>query len=133
MSFNFSQAFVTIAAEEMEKMLAFYVQLLGRQPDAIVGQQYAEFHLPGLRLGIFKPKNSHWQEFERQSSGSMSLCLEVDDLERAISHLGTLGYAPDGEIIGASHGREIYAYDPQGNRLILHQSVLKHANVEPTN
>jgi len=114
-------------------MLAFYVGLLGRQPDAIVGEQYAEFQLPGLRLGIFKPKNSHAGEFESKSSGSMSLCLEVDDLERAIAHLRTLGYAPAGEIIGASHGREIYAYDPQGNRLILHQSVLKDANVEQAN
>lgn len=114
-------------------MLAFYSQLLGRQPDATIPQVYAEFHLPGLRLGIFKPKSCHASEFERQSSGSMSLCLEVDDLEKAIAHLQTLGYAPPGEIIGASHGREIYAYDPQGNRLILHQSVLKYANVEQTN
>jgi len=120
MSFNFSQAFVTLAAEDMEKILAFYVQLLGRQPDAIVRQVYAEFQLPGLRLGIFKPKNAG--EFESKSSGSMSLCLEVDDLERAIAHLRTLGYPPPGEIYTASHGREIYAYDPQGNRLILHQS-----------
>lgn len=122
MSFNFSQAFVTLAASDMEKMLAFYGQLLGRQPDAIAPQQYAEFQLPGLRLGIFKPKSCHAGEFESQSSGSMSLCLEVDDLERAIDHLQTLGYAPPGEIECASHGREIYAYDPQGNRLILHQS-----------
>lgn len=123
MSFNFSQAFVTLAASDMEKMLAFYSQLLGREPDARVGQQYAEFQLPGLRLGIFQPLYSHWQEFEHNSSGGMSLCLEVDDLERAIAHLQTLGYAPPGEIECASHGREIYAYDPQGNRLILHQSV----------
>ncbi|MGL4502923.1 MAG: glyoxalase, partial [Planktothrix sp.] len=26
-----------------------------------------------------------------------------------------------GEIITAAHGREIYAYDPMGNRLILYQ------------
>ncbi len=123
MSFNFSQAFVTLAAEDMEKMLAFYVPLLGRQPDVNIEQVYAEFHLPGLRLGIFQPKDSHRQEFERKSSGSMSLCLEVDDLERAIAHLRTLGDRPPGEISTASHGREIYAYDPQGNRLILHQSL----------
>jgi len=62
MSFNFSQAFVTLAAEDMEKMLAFYVPLLGRQPDVNIEQVYAEFHLPGLRLGIFQPKDSHRQE-----------------------------------------------------------------------
>ena len=123
MSLQISQAFVTLAAEDMEKMLAFYVRLLGQQPDAIAPQQYAEFQLPGLRLGIFKPKDSHGGEFESKSSGSMSLCLEVDDLDEAIAHLQTLGgFAPPSEIECASHGREIYAYDPQGNRLILHQS-----------
>ncbi|EDX77907.1 hypothetical protein MC7420_7645 [Coleofasciculus chthonoplastes PCC 7420] len=35
--------------------------------------------------------------------------------------MSNMGYPPPGEIIVASHGREIYAYDPNGNRLILHQ------------
>nr|WP_289501139.1 hypothetical protein [Gloeocapsopsis sp. IPPAS B-1203] len=52
----------------------------------------------------------------------MSLCLEVSDLENAVAHLTSLGYPPLGETLTASHGKEIYAYDPQGNRLILHQS-----------
>ncbi len=52
----------------------------------------------------------------------MSLCLEVSNLEDAIAHLKTLGYPPPGNISIASHGREIYAYDPDGNRLILHQN-----------
>jgi hypothetical protein len=52
----------------------------------------------------------------------MSLCLEVSDLEDAIAHITALGFPPPGEILTASHGREIYAYDPDGNRLILHQS-----------
>ena len=53
-----------------------------------------------------------------------AVCLEVADLERAIACLSELGYSPPGEIITASHGREIYAYDPTGNRLILHQSQI---------
>jgi hypothetical protein len=60
-------------------------------------------------------------EFESAQSG-MSLCLEVEDLENAIAHLTALGYPPPGQIIIATHGREIYAYDPAGNRLILHQA-----------
>ena len=46
----------------------------------------------------------------------------MNNLETAISHLTSLGYPPPGEISTASHGQEIYAYDPDGNRLILHQS-----------
>jgi hypothetical protein len=53
----------------------------------------------------------------------MSLCLEVTDLENAIAHVTALGYPPPGEIITGSHGREIYAYDPDRNRLIIHQSI----------
>ncbi|EKQ68223.1 Glyoxalase/Bleomycin resistance protein/Dioxygenase superfamily [Leptolyngbyaceae cyanobacterium JSC-12] len=64
------------------------------------------------------------------SSLGMSLCLEVENLEGAIAHLTQLGYPPPGEILTASHGREIYAYDPDGNWLILHQNYsandLKH-------
>jgi len=65
MSFNFSQPRShgsawerALAAEDMEKILAFYAQPLGRQPDVNIEQVYAEFHLPGLRLGIFQPKDS---------------------------------------------------------------------------
>ena len=51
------------------------------------------------------------------------LFRSVDNLERSINELAQLGYPPQGQITTASHGREIYAYDPDGNRLILHQSV----------
>jgi len=56
----------------------------------------------------------------------MSLCLEVADLEGAIAHLTQLGYPPSGAIITASHGREVYAYDPDGNWLILHQTTITY-------
>ena len=45
----------------------------------------------------------------------------MPNLEAAIAHLDVLGYLPPGEIMTASHGREIYAYDPIGNRLILYE------------
>jgi hypothetical protein len=51
----------------------------------------------------------------------MALCLEVPNLEEAIAHLTSLGYPPTSTIITASHGREVYAADPDGNWLILHQ------------
>ncbi|MEL6928818.1 MAG: VOC family protein, partial [Cyanobacteria bacterium J06600_6] len=43
-------------------------------------------------------------------------------LEQAIACISKLGCPPPGEIITASHGREIYGYDPAQNRLILHES-----------
>lgn len=119
MVFQPNEALVTLASINIENLVTFYMNLLGK-PKNHIPNVYAQFQLPGLRLGIFKPKETNLQEFESAKS-RMSLCLEVTDLEDAIAHMTTLGYPPPGEIITASHGREIYAYDPEGNRLILHQ------------
>ncbi len=121
MKFHYKMAYVTIAATNIEPLVEFYRQLLAQAPHCHRPNAYAEFQLPGLRLGLFKPRDNHRQEFEQSESSGLSLCLEVDDLDAAIAHLSTMGYPPPGEIIVASHGREVYAYDPNGNRLILHQ------------
>ncbi len=122
MTFRCRNAFVTVAVADIETLVQFYAQLLNQEPKPCIPNVYAEFQLPGLRLGIFKPKEKNLVEFENSDRSGMSLCLEVDDLEEAIAHLTSLGYPPPGEITTASHGREIYAYDPARNRLILHQS-----------
>jgi predicted enzyme related to lactoylglutathione lyase len=122
MPFKYSEAFVAIAASDFEALVRFYRRLLERDPKPYIPNGYAEFQLTGLRLGIFDPKESHQQEFANSVGSGMSLCLEVEDLESAIAHLTEIGYPPPGEITIASHGREIYAYDPSGNRLIVHQS-----------
>ncbi len=120
--FQCTAALVTLASVDFEKLVRFYTQLLAQEPKSYTPYVYAEFQLRGLRLGIFRPQQMNRSEFEQAKSG-MSLCLEVNDLKGAIAHLSALGYPPPGEILTASHGIEIYAYDPDGNRLILHQSV----------
>ena len=112
-------AFVTLASDRFDLLVSFYRALLDQLPQPYTPQRYAEFTLPGLKLAIFKPKQA--AEFDSKA-GAMSLCLEVEDLEGAIATLTQLGYPPPGDIIHASHGQEIYAYDPARNRLILHQS-----------
>lgn len=116
--------FVTLVDETAGSLMQFYQQLFGQPPTVYLPRVYTEFQLPGLRLGIFKPKAEHQPEFAASSSGGMSLCIEVEQLETAIEHLTQLGYPPPGAIITASHGREIYAYDPAGNRLILHEPII---------
>lgn len=106
---------------EVDRLVAFYQGLLRQSPQPWVANRYAEFHLPGLRLAIFKPQADHQPEFAQAGGCPLSLCLEVADLEAAIAHLSALGQPPPGPIITAAHGREIYGYDPDGNRLILHQ------------
>ena len=116
-----SEAFVTLSSFQIDQLAAFYGELLAIAPNPNT-PTYAELELPGLRLAIFKPKADNASEFTAASSGAMSLCLEVGDLEKAIARLTALGYPPSGDIMHTSHGQEIYAYDPDGNRLILHQS-----------
>ena len=122
MTFQYSAALVTLADINNEVLVKFYTRFLDIEPNPYIPNNYAEFQLPGLRLGIFKPKDSHKSEFAARAKTGMSLCLEVSDIETAIARIWALGCPPPGEIITASHGREIYAFDPAGNRLILHQS-----------
>ncbi|MBD2530270.1 VOC family protein [Nostoc flagelliforme FACHB-838] len=138
MVFQYTNAFITIASVNLDKLVNFYTKLLEEKPVILIPNVYAEFNLGSTRLGIFKPKKTNESEFAAMSKdkqlledtlceavytkSKISLCLEVSNLEDAIAHLTTLGYPPPGNISIASHGREIYAYDPDGNRLILHQA-----------
>ncbi|MEL6441890.1 MAG: VOC family protein [Cyanobacteria bacterium J06621_8] len=122
MEFACLEVFITIAAEKIQPLVDFYSQLLQQQPAINHPSIYAEFQLKTLKIGIFRPKSEHKDEFDQHHPGSISFCLEVTSLEEAIARVSALGCPPPGEIIQASHGREIYAYDPLGNRLILHQS-----------
>jgi len=120
MPLHYSVAWVTIAPQNFSKSYNFYEQLLGQAPDKILTQgeemTYAEFQLKGLRLGLYAPKSP-----TEPITSNLSLCLQVENLENAIAHLTYMGYKPPGPILTPSHGREIYAFDPDGNRLILYQ------------
>lgn len=130
MVFQYTDAFVTIATIELECLVCFYTNFFEKKPTNIIPNVYAEFQLIGLKLAIFQPKNTNESEFVNSLKTKISLCLEVSNLEDAIAHLTALGYPPPGEITIASHGREIYAYDPDGNRIILHQSKVDSANLK---
>lgn len=112
-------AYVALADKNLASLVSFYQGLFDQAPQVYVPGRYAEFGLPSLKLALFKPGDE--TEF-MGAAGSISLCLEVENLEDAIATLTNLGYPPPGNIIHASHGHEIYGYDPAGNRLILHQS-----------
>ncbi len=122
-SLGCTSAFITLASVNFEALVEFYSALLGQPAQSYRRDRYGEFQLPELRLGIFKPRPDQADQFEAPSSGAISLCLEVGDLNAAIAHLNALGHPPPGPILTASHGREVYAYDPDGNRLLLHEGL----------
>jgi predicted enzyme related to lactoylglutathione lyase len=115
---NYAGGLVTIAAKDFERAWKFYAELLSQEPQPFMLNVYAEFSLPGICLGIFRPQES--SSFS-PGAGAMSLCLEVIDLELAIAHAIQAGCLTPTNVITASHGREAYVYDPDGNRIILHQ------------
>ena len=121
MTINYTDAFLTIATADLEIAIAFYQQLLDRQPKPYIPNVYAEFALKSMRLAIFQPKADNQKEFDDSRHSGLSICLEVVDLDKAIAHLTAMGYPPSGKVQLASHGKEIYAFDPMNNRLILHQ------------
>ena len=118
---NIQEAFLTIGTEKFTEVVDFYRQFLSQEPNPHNPMKYAEFQLQGLRLAIFYPKSDHKAEFSQSQGSGLSLCLTVKDLDSAIARLKNLGYSPTAEIQTSSHGREIYAYDPAHNRLILYQ------------
>jgi hypothetical protein len=115
------QAFLTIGTDQFETVVAFYRAWLQQEPQPYQTDRYAEFHLPGLALGIFRPQLNHQGEFQDSTGSGFSLCVEVTHLETAIAELTTLGYPPPAPRQTTSHGQEVYGYDPVGNRIILHQ------------
>jgi predicted enzyme related to lactoylglutathione lyase len=125
---NYAGGLVTIAATDFDQVWKFYAQLLGQEPQPFTANVYAEFNLPGICLGIFRPKAGHPFISGR---GALSLCLEVDDLEQAIAHAQAGYYASAATIVTASHGREADVYDPEGNRIILHQGHPRQESKNP--
>jgi predicted enzyme related to lactoylglutathione lyase len=115
-----SRAMTVLATDRLDSMVGFYRLLLGLEPDPWQPGRYAEFCLPGLILGLFTP-HPQQRELFLPPSRSLGLCLQVEDLAGiydgvVASQLGQLS-----PLYTASHGREFYLYDPDGNRLIIHQ------------
>ena len=112
---------MTIAAEEFEAITQFYTQAFERSPDIYHSDRYAEFQCPQLCLGIFKPKPDQVPQFAPSPSSPLSFCIAVENLETAIEKFLRIGATIPGPAIAASHGREIYVFDPLQNRIILYE------------
>lgn len=123
MGLNCQTAWVTLATSNLVRLVDFYKDLLEQEPQPYQTGVYAEFQLPGLRLGLFSPRSADREEFGSGSQASFSLCLVVADLEGAIDQVIICGGSAPGPVVTAPYGRECYAYDPEGNRLILYQRV----------
>lgn len=121
-------ALMAIATPQFSLMTAFYQRLLGQEPQPFQANRYAEFQLPGLCLALFLPQPDQEPEFAQPEASPVSVCLKLTDLEAAIAQIKTIEQelivdCRMGEVAIASHGQELYIYDPQGNRIILYQPL----------
>ncbi|MBD1845065.1 VOC family protein [Cyanobacteria bacterium FACHB-63] len=115
------KAWVTIAAVEFDRSVQFYRHLFQQEPTLFTPAKYAEFEAFGIRLGIYRPTTEESPEKAPiMLFPAVSLCVQIENLESVIAHLAQVE-AFVGEVRSVSHGREAYAYDPDGNRIILYE------------
>ncbi|MBD2080309.1 VOC family protein [Leptolyngbya sp. FACHB-17] len=115
------KAWVTIAAVEFDRSVQFYRHLFQQEPSLLTPAKYAEFEAFGIRLGIYRPTTEESPEKAPITLfPAVSLCVQIENLESTIAHLDQVD-AFVGEVRSVSHGREAYAYDPDGNRIILYE------------
>ena len=95
-----------------DEQYRFYRSLVG-EPAQQGLPDWARFPLPGSRLVL-------WREPGFQpKAGGLEMCFVVADLEASLAKLRPLVRCS--EINDASHGREFFFHDPDGNRLIFYQ------------
>ncbi len=121
MTLEYNKCLVTLATVNFNLMTSFYQKLFDKNPHIYIDNSYAEYQLKGLILGIFKPRKNEQDNFVNTSKSTISLCIEVTDLNQSIESLKVLGLTLSQNIIKDIHGEELYIYDPDGNRLILYQ------------
>jgi catechol 2,3-dioxygenase-like lactoylglutathione lyase family enzyme len=119
MDFVITRSLVTIAAIDWAATLSFYQDLLQQAPPALQPDRYAEFQLTDCRIALYAPRATETPI--PQPYPSLSLCLHVQSLEGAIVQLQSRNITIPEGIQHSGHGREIYIYDPNGNRIILYE------------
>jgi catechol 2,3-dioxygenase-like lactoylglutathione lyase family enzyme len=107
---------VSIATPDLPRLQAFYQDLLGTEPVAVIPEIYVEFQLSGLRLGLYR---SHHPDFVAQP-GAISICLQVKSLEAFLQNPSLPGLQLSSER-HAEHGKEVDCRDPDGNRIVIHE------------
>ena len=112
------KAQVTIYVSDIDNALRFYGDVLGMRIKSHWGKEFAELEAPGVTIGLHPPTKSGPAP---GTSGSISIGLEVEDLDAEISKLKEKGVSFQGSVIDDGPVRLVFFGDQDGNRFYLTQ------------
>lgn len=119
-------AFTGYPATDIARARRFYGETLGLSESSVFehdGQVgWVEYSIPGGHTLAIAQANDQWQP----NPNGGGLCLEVEDLDAAISHLTEQGVSIPLPIQDFPICRMALVADPDGNTLALHQKKPNH-------
>jgi catechol 2,3-dioxygenase-like lactoylglutathione lyase family enzyme len=108
----------TIYVSNVDNALKFYSEVLGMRIKSHWGKDFAELEMNGLTIGLHPatqmgPKPG--------TGGSISIGLEVDNLDATVTELKAKGVEFQGSVMDDGPVRLAFFGDPDGNSLYLTQ------------
>ena len=118
-----SIAHVCFVVKDLDASISFYREKLGMKEafDFIndEGERFGVYLHAGGRTFIELFTGAPAAAAESQSYRHM--CLEVDDIQRAVADLRAAGVELDDPVLGSDGSWQAWLADPDGNRIELHQ------------
>jgi predicted enzyme related to lactoylglutathione lyase len=112
---------IGVPSQDWERSRRFYVETLGLRPDE---HAQSEFWIGETCFSIWEPAQ-FGGEFQPQPNGIA--LLHVEDVAAARAELEAKGVAFDGETFDTGVCHMATLFDPDGNRLILHNRYAPYA------
>ncbi|MEC0240661.1 VOC family protein [Paenibacillus dokdonensis] len=112
----FKSANVTVMVTDLKKAVKYYVETLGLKLQHEMDGHFAQVEAPGLMIGLLHLAGEHGSQPE--TSGSMSIGFEVEDLESAIETLKSRGVEFHDYVEGKA-AQVVHFSDTEGNILYL--------------
>ena len=110
-----SVQYSTIIVKSLEESIAFYRDVLGFSEG-----YHVDFPVGGITI-MKSPEGACVELIEAPqfAVGLYSIGTDVEDLDKTIEHLQSMGYKPLGDITPTTVGRQVFVLDPNGVRICL--------------
>ncbi|TBL67979.1 VOC family protein [Paenibacillus thalictri] len=112
----FKSGNVTVMVADLKKAVKFYVETLGLKLQHEMDGHFAQVEAPGLTIGLLHLAGEHG--LQPETSGSMSIGFEVEELDSAMETLKSRGVEFHNGVEGNA-AQVIHFSDPEGNTLYL--------------